>query len=71
MSDLSTVYSYGGGEVLFYIFNAIAMLFNDGFVKSIFDFTIIIALMWAGLKSAITRDHHKVYVRWFTSYVVV
>ena len=71
MNDLSTIYSYGGGEVLFYIFNAIAMLFNGGFVKGIFDFVIVVALIWAGFKSATIKDAPRVYVRLFMSYLVV
>lgn len=71
MNDLSTIYSYGGGEVLFYIFNAIAMLFNGGFVKGIFDCVIVIALIWAGFKSATIKEAPRVYVRLFMSYLVV
>lgn len=71
MNELSTVYSYGGGEVLFQIFNAIAMLFNGGFVKSIFEFITALALIWSGFKSMSIKDAPHIYTKLFASTVLV
>ena len=68
---LSTVYTYGAGKVLFYVFNAIAMLFNGGFMASLFNLMLMLSLCWAGLKAGINRDSHKEYAKWFLSYLFV
>jgi len=71
MSVISTVYTYGAGKVLFYIFNAIAMLFNGSFMSSLMNLMLMMALLWAGIKSGINRDSHKEYVKWFMSYLFI
>lgn len=71
MSELSTIYSYGAGEVLYYIFNAIAMLFNSGFMVSLLNFTFFLALLWAGINAGIKRESNKEYIKWFLSYLFV
>ena len=66
---LSTVYTYGAGKVLFYVFNAIAMLFNGGFMASLFNLMLMLSLCWAGLKAGINRDSHKEYAKWFELFI--
>jgi conjugal transfer mating pair stabilization protein TraG len=67
---LNTVYSYGGGEALVVIFNAIAMLFSNGVSKSIITLMTTVALTWAGVVSAI-QGHFKPQVHWVIRYTIV
>lgn len=66
-----TVYTYGGGEAIEYIFRAVAMLFESSFIKSLLHLSVALGLAWAALKSGIERDHHKNYVRWFMTYIFI
>lgn len=70
-TDIFTVYSYGGGEAVYHIFNSVAMLFKNGFVKGTMEIGLALGIMWTGLKSGIERDHYKQYVRLFMTYIFV
>lgn len=70
MTDLFTVYTYGAGEVVDNIFNAIAIIYTDGYMQKFFNFSVMIGLIWAGAKAGVTREHSKHYVRWFYGYII-
>ena len=65
-----TVYSYGGGEALLAVFNAVSGFFKDH-GSTVFKGLACFGLIWAGLKSAIHRDHYKFYIKWFLTYMGV
>ena len=44
MSDLFVVYTYGGGEVIKNIFNAIAVIYKDGYMEEFFQLSIMLGL---------------------------
>ena len=66
-----TVYTYGGGDALYYIFIAVAKLFESALVESLIHLGALLGLIWAAVKSGIERDNHKNYVRWFMTYVFI
>lgn len=70
-TELSTVYSYGGGEALYYIFNSLAMLFRGNAMNSLFNVMVMVGLLWAGIKSGIDKDKFGSYTKWFMRYIFV
>ena len=61
------LYTFGGGEVLFKVFNALAMLFKSesAYVTSMFKFSLTIGALWAAL-GAIYRANVGIFARdWF------
>ena len=71
MSNLFVVYTYGGGEVIENIFNAIAVIYKDGYMEEFFQLSIMLGLAVAGIKAGVTRDHTKYYGKWLAGYLLV
>ena len=71
MSEALTVYTYGGGRVLHNIFNALAIIYKDGYMESFLQIAIMLGLAWAGIKAAVTREGSNHMVRWFAGYLFV
>ena len=70
LNDFTIVYSYGGGEALFSVLNAVAMFFNEH-GNSVFKGLSMFGLLWAGIQSAVRREHYKFYIKWFVTYMAV
>jgi len=71
MDSLFTVYSYGGGEAIYYIFNSIAMLFKSGFSDALFKIMSMAGLVWAAAKTSANKDKFVPYAKWFFGYLMV
>ena len=71
MTDLFTIYSYGGGRVLDNIYNAIAVIYQDGYMEEFFQISIMLGLAVAGIKAGITQKHGSHYMKWFAGYLLV
>ena len=69
--NLFTVYSYGGGQVIHNIFNAIAVMYKDGYLEEFFQISIMLGLAIAGIKAGITQKHGTHYMKWFGGYLFV
>ena len=70
-AEFFTIYTYGAGEVLWNSFNAIAVMYRDGYIEKFFTISLMIGLMWAAIKSVINRDPVGHYIKWFMGYLFV
>mgnify|MGYP001469542757 CR=1 FL=1 len=64
MTELFTIYTYGGGEVVHNIFNAIASIYQEGYMEQLFQISIMLGLAIAGIKAGITQKHGANYAKW-------
>lgn len=64
MTNLFTIYTYGGGEVVHNIFNAIASIYQEGYMEQLFQISIMLGLAIAGIKAGITQKHGANYAKW-------
>jgi conjugal transfer mating pair stabilization protein TraG len=71
MTQLFTIYTYGGGEVVHNIFNAIAVIYQDGYMEELFQISIMLGLAIAGIKAGITQKHGANYAKWLGGYLFV
>ena len=75
MIQTETIFTYGGGEALYYIFNGIATLLGGGKDETTFSFNqlaklaCVIGMAWSML-IAITRNSPTYPVKWFIWFVV-
>lgn len=67
----STVYTYGGGEALDYIFNAVAVLFSSGFMDSLIYISEALSLVFIGFMIAFQPGNFGPYLRWIGSYIFI
>jgi hypothetical protein len=44
MTELFTIYTYGGGEVVHNIFNAIASIYQEGYMEQLFQISIMLGV---------------------------
>jgi len=71
MTNLFTIYTYGGGEVVHNIFNAIASIYQEGYMEQLFQISIMLGLAIAGIKAGITQKHGANYAKWLGGYLFV
>ena len=69
--NITTVYTYGGGKVLDNIYNAIAVIYQDGYMESFLQIAIMLGLALAGIKAAVTREGSGHMYKWFGGYLFV
>ena len=50
------IYSYGGGEILYNIFQGVAKLHNGGFLQSIFSLGAIVGFLLITMKLFFTNE---------------
>jgi conjugal transfer mating pair stabilization protein TraG len=67
---VDTIYSYGGGEVLFKVFNGIAMLFNSGMMTYILKALTALAITWAAIEG-IKQNSFKPSMHWLIKYSII
>lgn len=68
----SVIYTYGGGEVLFKVFNGVALLFSskNGIAQNIITFMTAVALMWAAIEG-IRQGSFKPQLNWMVKYIII
>ena len=67
----STVYSYGGGEALQHIFNALAMFFNNDVFESFVTIAIVLSFLFMVVHLLLEHKNPRIYLGWFIRYLVI
>jgi len=64
------VITHGGGEILFYIFNGVAMITTGDSFADLILISLTFATIWIGFKTAFNLSSKKENAIWFAAYLI-
>ena len=70
MSDIPTLVTYGGGDILSHVFNGIAALVGDDAYKTVLRLVGLIALLWVLAEVTVTTNYIKL-LTWLSSFYLL
>ena len=70
MSNIPTLVTYGGGDILSHVFNGIAALVGDDAYKTVLRLVGLIALLWVLAEVTVTTNYIKL-LTWLSSFYLL